>query len=109
MNSPVVYPTVVPRPGAAVFYETARWIGFQTVTGFAIFSLYLIHAIGHELASILIWTCAVGVLGLRQVLWAVARKLDYYAYMPTRSFDWFARFVALPLVVLGFAVNFQWL
>ena len=110
MNSPVDFPRVEPRPGSAIFFETARLAGIQTVAGFAVFGLYLADEIGHDLASILIWVFALGVLALRQFLWALGRKLDNHSKMPANQFDdIFAWVVALPLAVLGAAVHWQWI
>ena len=104
MNSPAMEHRIVPRSSAAVLYELARLAGFQTLTGFLILGLYLAGEIGHEVASVLIWVFAAGLLGLRQVLWLVGRKQDHYAHMPTTKFDLFALLVGVPLAVLGLAV-----
>ena len=109
MNSPVLRARVKPRIGAALYYDIARWLGIQTISGFVILGLYLGGEIGHQLASILIWVFAAGVLLIRQMLWVVGRNRDYQANMPTSKADLFARIFALPLIILGVAVHQQWI
>ena len=109
VNSPALDPRVEPRVGAAIFYEAARLVGIQTLAGFAVFGLYLTGAMGNQLAAILIWAFAAGVIGLRQFFWAVGQRLDYHATMPRNHFDWLPWAMAVPLVVLGFAAHLEWL
>ena len=41
LNSPVLHTKVQPRMEEALFYETARLVGIQAVTGFAVLGVYL--------------------------------------------------------------------
>ena len=109
MNSPVLNPRVAPQVGAAIFYDAARLVGIQTLAGFAVLGLYLVGAMGNQFAAILMWVFAAGVVGLKQLFWAVGQRLDYHASMPINHFDWLPWLMALPLVVLGFAAHFEWL
>lgn len=109
MNSPVLSRRVEPRVEAVIFYEMARLVGIQALTGFAVFGVYLAGELGHQVGSALIWVFAAGIPGMRFLFWHVGRKLDRYANMPANNFDLLSWLLAVPLVILGAAVYLEWL
>ena len=109
LNSPVLHTKVQPRMEAALFYEMARLVGIQAVTGFAVLGVYLAGEIGNQVGSVLMWAFAAGIPGMKFVSWKIGRRLDHYANMPVNNLDIMSFLLAISLAIVGTVVYFQWL